>query len=39
MVAETIWLPSKVGAYGLVESGHAVIADIITTCLIQDVPA
>lgn len=37
MVTEALWIESEIGAYGLVESGHALVADIITTCLIQDV--
>jgi D-sedoheptulose 7-phosphate isomerase len=37
MVTEVLWTQSEMGAYGLVESGHALIADIITTCLIRDV--
>jgi D-sedoheptulose 7-phosphate isomerase len=37
MVTEVLWTESEIGAYGLVESGHALVADIITTCLIQDV--
>lgn len=36
MVDEFVWLPTEIGAYGLVESGHSVVADIITTCLIED---
>jgi D-sedoheptulose 7-phosphate isomerase len=36
MVTEVLWTESAIGAYGLVESGHALVADIITTCLIQD---
>ena len=37
MVTEVLWTESEIGAYGLVESGHALVADIITTCLIRDV--
>jgi len=36
-VDEVVWLESEIGAYGPVESGHTVICDIITTCLIRDV--
>jgi len=36
MVNECIWVPSEIGAYGLVESAHTVLCDIVTTCLIHD---
>lgn len=36
MVTHAVWVPSPVGAYGLVESAHAVLTDIVTTCLIRD---
>jgi D-sedoheptulose 7-phosphate isomerase len=36
MVDECVWVPSEVGAYGLVESAHTVLCDIVTTCLIHD---
>jgi D-sedoheptulose 7-phosphate isomerase len=36
-VDEVVWLESEIGAYGPVETGHTVICDIITTCLIRDV--
>jgi D-sedoheptulose 7-phosphate isomerase len=32
-VDEAIWVHSEVGAYGLVESVHAVLCDMITSCL------
>lgn len=35
-VDEAVWLKSRIGSYGPVETGHAVICDILTTCLIQD---
>lgn len=35
-VDEVLWLESEIGSYGPVESGHTVICDILTTCLIQD---
>ncbi|MFC1531337.1 SIS domain-containing protein [Gemmatimonadota bacterium] len=35
-VDEVLWLESDVGSYGPVESGHTVICDILTTCLIRD---
>ena len=38
LVDDFIWLPTEIGAYGLVETGHSVVTDIITTCLIRDVP-
>jgi D-sedoheptulose 7-phosphate isomerase len=34
MVDTRLWLETEKGAYGIVESGHAVICDILTTCLI-----
>ena len=38
-VTQYLWLPTDRGAYGLVESGHAVLCDIVTTCLIEDTDA
>jgi D-sedoheptulose 7-phosphate isomerase len=38
-VSEYLWLPTDKGAYGLVESGHAVLCDILTTCLMEDTEA
>jgi D-sedoheptulose 7-phosphate isomerase len=38
-VSEYLWLPTDTGAYGLVESGHAVLCDIVTTCLMEDTEA
>jgi D-sedoheptulose 7-phosphate isomerase len=35
-VREYLWLPTQKGDYGLVESGHAVLCDIVTTCLMED---
>jgi len=35
-VHEYLWLPTEVGEYGLVESGHSVLCDILTTCLMKD---
>jgi D-sedoheptulose 7-phosphate isomerase len=35
MVNETLLLPTHKGAYGLVESGHALLCHVLTTCLIQ----
>jgi len=37
-VDECLWLESEAGLYGPVESGHSVICDILTTCLMQDQP-
>lgn len=37
MVMERLWLETEIGEYGLVETGHALVADIVTTCLIQDI--
>lgn len=39
MVDEALWLESSIGLYGPVETGHSVICDVITTCLIRDVEA
>jgi D-sedoheptulose 7-phosphate isomerase len=41
LVDEYVLLPTQPGQYGLVESGHSVVCDILTTCLMQDlaVPA
>jgi D-sedoheptulose 7-phosphate isomerase len=38
-VTEYVWLPTEPGAYGLVESGHAVLSHIVTTCLMEDTEA
>jgi D-sedoheptulose 7-phosphate isomerase len=35
-VGEYLWLPTEKGAYGPVESGHSVLCDIVTTCLMED---
>jgi D-sedoheptulose 7-phosphate isomerase len=35
-VREHLWLATEPGAYGLVESGHAVLCDMVTTCLMED---
>lgn len=39
LVDECLWVPTAQGAYGVVESAHAVAVDIVTTCLIGDTPA
>jgi D-sedoheptulose 7-phosphate isomerase len=36
MVDHCLWLETDEGEYGLVESGHVVICDILTTCLIAE---
>ena len=35
-VDEVLWLESEIGSYGPVESGHTVMCDILTPCLIRD---
>jgi D-sedoheptulose 7-phosphate isomerase len=39
MVDEHLWLKADKGEYGLVESGHSVLLDILTTCLMKDLIA
>jgi D-sedoheptulose 7-phosphate isomerase len=39
LVDEYLWLPTPVGAYGLVESGHALLSDVVTTCLMEGTDA
>jgi D-sedoheptulose 7-phosphate isomerase len=36
LVDEAIWIRSEIGEYGLVESVHAVVCDMITSCLAGD---
>jgi hypothetical protein len=36
MLDEPILVRTEPGAYGLVETAHAAIADIITSCLVSD---
>lgn len=31
---DTVWVPTAVGKYGLVESVHSIVCDIVTTCLV-----
>ena len=38
MVDDVVWVETAPGEYGLVESAHSVVADIITTYLIDDRP-
>jgi len=33
MVDECLWLPTRKGAYGLVESGHGLLCHVLTACL------
>ena len=35
-VDDFVWVPTDVGAYGLAETGHSAVADIVTSCLIAD---
>jgi hypothetical protein len=36
MVDEALWLPSSQGSYGIVETGHSLLCDVVTTCLMED---
>jgi D-sedoheptulose 7-phosphate isomerase len=36
MVTHPVWVASPTGEYGLVETAHAAIADMVTTCLMSD---
>jgi D-sedoheptulose 7-phosphate isomerase len=36
MVDEPLWLKTEIGAYGLVESAHSIVCDIVTCCLMRD---
>jgi hypothetical protein len=36
MLDEVLLVRTEHGAYGLVETAHAAIADIVTSCLISD---
>jgi len=38
-VDEYLWLATQRGAYGLVESGHALMCHILTSCLMENQPA
>lgn len=38
-VDESLWLESPRGLYGPVESGHTILCDLLTTCLMHDRPA
>jgi D-sedoheptulose 7-phosphate isomerase len=35
-VDECLWVPTEAGAYGLAETAHSVLCDILTTCLMKD---
>jgi D-sedoheptulose 7-phosphate isomerase len=35
-VDEYLWLPTEKGAYGLVESAHALFCHILTDCLLRE---
>ena len=39
LVDECLWIPTESGQYGLVESSHSVLCDILTTCLMRDLAA
>jgi D-sedoheptulose 7-phosphate isomerase len=36
LVDECLWLPTELGQYGLAETSHSLLCDILTTCLMQD---
>ena len=36
LLDEALWVETEPGAYGLVETAHVALADIVTTCLIND---
>jgi hypothetical protein len=35
-VNECLWIPTEKGAYGLVESAHALLCHVLTDCLARD---
>lgn len=37
-VDEALWLASEIGEYGPVETGHSLVCDLLTTCLMKDRP-
>ena len=39
LVDECIWCQCEIGEYGLVETAHSVVLDILTTCLIFETPS
>lgn len=36
LVDECLWLESEIGLYGPVETGHCLLCDMLTSCLIED---
>ena len=36
LVDDAVWVESRIGSYGLVETAHTLLCDIVTTCLIAD---
>ena len=36
LVDEAVWVKTEPGEYGMVETAHALLCDIVTTCLIAD---
>lgn len=36
LVDEAVWVKTEPGAYGITETAHALVCDIVTTCLIAD---
>ncbi|MGH9150350.1 MAG: SIS domain-containing protein [Acidimicrobiales bacterium] len=39
LLAEAVWLPTETGEYGITESAHSLVADLVTTCLVKGRPA
>jgi D-sedoheptulose 7-phosphate isomerase len=37
-VDHCLWVRSEPGAYGLVESAHSILCDILSTCILADLP-
>ncbi len=35
---DAVWIPTPIGAYGLVESLHSAVCDVVTSCLAEDHP-
>jgi D-sedoheptulose 7-phosphate isomerase len=36
MVTDAVWIETPAGEYGLVETGHVLVADLVTSCLMRD---
>lgn len=36
LVDEAVWVRTQPGAYGLVETAHVLLCDLVTTCLVAD---